>query len=265
MDFQIAVSRDGGRIAYEVEGSGPAVVLLHGGGQDRHIWRKTEWTQQLTGRFQVVAIDIRGHGQSDKPTNSASYGIDQLCDDILCVADAAGLLRFSLWGYSYGGNIGRYLAARSERVERFAMIGVSFGPSADESFREMIHQMQTHWKPVMDADDAGVLDLESVSEQDRAFWLDGQVRTMLAWLRALLDWPDIEPADMQCPTLWLVGTANSSAMRGVKSYQGNLSDTHVQVALVDGLTHSEELERVDLILPELLRFSEEVNKLPSER
>lgn len=254
MDFQIAVSRDGGRIAYEVAGSGPAVVLLHGGGQDRHVWRKTGWIHQLTGRFQVVAIDIRGHGQSYKPTNSAAYDIDQLCDDILCVADAAGVSRFSLWGYSYGGNIGRYLAARSQRVERFAMIGVSFGPPADESFREMIHQMQTHWKPILDAEDAGALDIGDIPEQDRSFWLNGQVRVMLAWLGALLDWPPIEPADMQCPTLWLVGTSNASAMRGVKSYQGNLNDTRVRLALVERLTHSEELERVDLTLPELLRF-----------
>jgi pimeloyl-ACP methyl ester carboxylesterase len=254
VDFQIAVSSDGGRIAYEVAGSGPAVVLLHGGGQDCHVWRKTGWIHQLTGRFQVVAIDIRGHGQSSKPTNSAAYHIDQLCDDILCVADAAGVSRFSLWGYSYGGNIGRYLAARSQRVERFAMIGVSFGPSADESFREMIHQMQTHWKPILDAEDAGALDIGDIPEQDRSFWLNGQVRVMLAWLGALLDWPPIEPADMQCPTLWLVGTSNASAMRGVKSYQGNLNDTRVRLALVERLTHSEELERVDLTLPELLRF-----------
>jgi pimeloyl-ACP methyl ester carboxylesterase len=90
--------------------------------------------------FSVIAIDIRGHGESYKPADPAAYVIEQLCEDILSVADAAGVLRFSLWGYSYGGNIGRYLAASSQRVEYFAMIGVSFGPSADETFQEMIHQ-----------------------------------------------------------------------------------------------------------------------------
>ena len=90
--------------------------------------------------------------------------------------------------------------------------------------------------------------------QPSRLWSSGQVQVMLAWLGALLDWPPIEPADIQCPTLWLVGTSNASAMRGVKSYQGNLHDTRARLALVERLTHSEELERVDLTLPELLRF-----------
>ena len=255
MASKFAVSRDGGRIAYEVAGDGATLILLHGGGQDHHVWRTTGWMERLAGRFQVIAMDLRGHGESWKPIDSAAYNIDQMCDDILCVADAEGASRFRLWGYSYGGNIGRYLAARSDRVECFAMMGVSFGPAANETFREMIREMQKRWEPVLAADSAGKLDIEEITEQDRSAWRSGQVRVMLAWLGALLDWPPIEPADMRCPTLWIIGTSNASAMRGVNTYQAHLLNTKVRLSLVERLTHSEELERVDQMLPELLRFT----------
>jgi pimeloyl-ACP methyl ester carboxylesterase len=254
MDTHFATSSDGTHIAYDVTGSGPGLVLLHGGGQDRQAWHKAGWTERLTGHFCVIAIDIRGHGESAKPTDPAAYSIDRLCEDILVVADAAGAQRFSLWGYSYGGNIGRYLAARSDRVERFAIIGVPFGPSADDNFRRMIQQMQQRWKPVMDADRAGTLDVAQIPEKDRPAWRGGQVKVVLAWLGALLEWPPVEPADIRCPTLWLVGTANATGMQGVTRYKGKLDGTRVRVALVEGLTHPEELDKVDQVLPMLLEF-----------
>ncbi len=254
MSTQFATSTDGTRICYEVAGNGPAIVLLHGGGQDRHVWRKAGWTDRLAARFCVIALDLRGNGESAKPIDPEAYSIDLLCDDILAVADAAHAQRFSLWGFSYGGNIGRYLAARSNRVEWFAMIGVSFGPSADDNFRGMIQEMQQRWKAIIDADRAGMLDVAQIPEKDQPAWRSGQVKVMLGWLSALLEWPPVEPTEVRCPTLWVVGTANSAAMQGIKHYEGKLDGTPVQVILVEGLTHAEELENVDQVLPALLKF-----------
>lgn len=248
---RFAVSAHDTRIAYDAEGSGPALVLLHGGGQDRTVWRKAGWMERLAGRFRTIATDIRGHGESDKPADRSGYAIDCHCADILAVADAEGARRFSLWGYSYGGNIGRYLAARSDRVERFAMIGVSFGPAAD---RAVIRQIEQRWQPVLDADRAGTLDPAQIPEPDRPIWLSGQVPVMLTWLGAMMDWPPVEPTDMRCPTLWLSGTANLMAMEAIGRYEGALRDTKVQVRVLDGLTHAGELERADQVLPPLLEF-----------
>jgi pimeloyl-ACP methyl ester carboxylesterase len=254
MNLHFATSRDGERIAFETEGHGPPIILLHGGGQNRRVWSQVGWNRQLAEHFKLIAIDIRGHGESSKPSNPAAYVTDRLCEDILSVADAAGVVRFSLWGYSYGGNIARYLAAQSQRVERFALIGVSFGPSADDSFRTTIQQMQQRWKPILDADLAGKLDVSEIPEPDRSAWVSGRVRVTLAWLSALLEWPSIEPTDMQCPTLWLVGTGNASAMRGVQQYRRDLDQTRVRLRLVEGITHPEELEKIEVMLPPLLEF-----------
>ena len=254
MNTGFVVSADGTRIAYETAGSGTALMLLHGGGQNRGIWQRAGWLPHLTGRFRVIAVDLRGHGDSDKPMHAAAYAIDRLCDDILSVADAAGVSRFSLWGYSYGGNIGRYLAARSRRLERFAMIGVSFGPPVDDAFRQTVLEMREHWKSLVEADRAGTLDVATLPEPERALWLSGQVPVMLTWLGALLEWPPVEPEEVRCPTLWVAGTLNTACMRGVDQYRARLDSTPVRVAIVNGLTHADELAKVDRMIPPLLEF-----------
>src|SRR5690348_5974328 len=103
--------RDGTRVAYDITGSGPLVMLLHGGGQTRQVWHELEYVARLADQFTVVTVDQRGNGDSDKPTGVDAYSVEHLTNDILAVADGAGASRFALWGYSYGANIGRYAAA----------------------------------------------------------------------------------------------------------------------------------------------------------
>src|SRR4051812_6640931 len=64
----------GVRIAYDVVGEGTPIVLVHGFGASRVVtWRNTQWYDWLrrAGR-QVIALDCRGHGESDKPHETAS-------------------------------------------------------------------------------------------------------------------------------------------------------------------------------------------------
>ena len=46
------------------------------------------------------------------------------------------------------------------------------------------------------------------------------IPVVMAWSQAMLEWPTIEPADMPCPTLWLVGSDDSDAMASVREYEG---------------------------------------------
>ncbi len=252
---QFAVSKDGTRIAYDVTGTGPAVMLLHGGGQNRHVWHDTGYVSRLSSEFAVVTVDLRGNGDSDKPVTAASYAIDRLIEDLLAVADSARIGAFSLWGFSYGANIGRYLAARSDRVRAMVYIGIPFGRAADGIFRKMILDLQAKWTPIIEAHNAGRLDASSWSAQDRAVWDRGTVPLNLAWLSAMLDYPPIEPADMRSPTLWVMGTKNEGAMASLKTYEGALAETHVQVAVLEGLTHPQELEHIDQAFSREVEFT----------
>jgi hypothetical protein len=61
---------------------------------------------------------------------------------------------------------------------------------------------------------------------------------------------------MRCPTLWLVGTANENAMRSVNEYRERLGGTRVVLQLALGLTHADEMTKVDVVLPFMRKFTQ---------
>jgi pimeloyl-ACP methyl ester carboxylesterase len=91
---------DGNRLAAEVWGDGPAVLLLHGGGQTRHSWERTCRRLAASG-LRAIALDLRGHGDSDWSPDGA-YGLQAHARDVAAVC-AALPGRPSLVGASMGG------------------------------------------------------------------------------------------------------------------------------------------------------------------
>ena len=254
MSTFFAHSLDGVRIAYDVSGVGPPLVLLHGGGHTRQNWHKAGYVERLKSEFKVITLDIRGNGESDKPTDPARYTTDKHCEDILAVVDACGVERFAIWGFSYGANIGRYLAASSNRVTRFVMVGVPFGPGASGDFRQLIVRLQDRWSPILQAQADGTLDVQSLTAEDQVKLKSGVIPLTLGWLGAMLEWATIEPGDLRCPTLWLVGSSNENALTSIKQYEDALRESMVQIQVVEGLDHEQEFSEIDKVLPAIRAF-----------
>jgi pimeloyl-ACP methyl ester carboxylesterase len=122
-----ATARDGVRLAYEVVGQGPPVFLIHGfAASRRQNWKEPGWYQALTeAGYQVVAMDCRGHGESDKPHETQSYGHDVMAEDARVVMAAAGIGPVFLMGYSMGGFISMHLLLEHpEQLKRLVIGGV---------------------------------------------------------------------------------------------------------------------------------------------
>ncbi len=101
----------------------PTIVMLHGGGQNRHSWHKTG--QVLADRgFHVVALDTRGHGDSDRAPD-ADYALETLAADTAAVIDAIGR-PVVLIGASMGGLTGILVAdqAGPQRVVKLVLVDV---------------------------------------------------------------------------------------------------------------------------------------------
>lgn len=110
------VEHDGARIWYARYGSGPAVILLHGGLGNSGNWGYQVPALVEAGR-QVVVIDSRGHGRSTRDGGPFSYV--RMADDVLAVMDHLGLERAALVGWSDGACTALILADRHpERVSR---------------------------------------------------------------------------------------------------------------------------------------------------
>jgi pimeloyl-ACP methyl ester carboxylesterase len=256
MNTSFATSIDGHRIAFDVSGSGEPIILLHGGGRDRRDWHAAGYVERLKRNFQVITIDIRGNGESDRPSDATCYTTDRHCQDILAVADAVGVARFAVWGFSYGANIGRYLASQSTRVTKFVMVGIPFGPAAPGEFGQFIGDLRDYWAPILQARADGTLDLQSLSPEDQSRLQSGEITLRLAWLTAMLGWRPVEPGDLLCPTLWLVGTRNAPALASTEEYRPLLDKTKVRVQILEGLNHRQEFTEIDQMLPTVLAFAQ---------
>ena len=253
-----AQSPDGTQIAFDVTGDGPTIILLHGGGGSRQNWHEVGYVDGAKASFRVIAMDIRGHGESDKPIDKASYTTDKLVQDILAVADYCRAKSFVLWGFSYGGNISRYLAAQSDRVAGSIIMGIPFGPGVSDEGRTYIENMEDHWRPILRAQEANTLDWDTLSNEDQVVLKEDNPTLFLAWLNAILEWPTVLPGDLHSPALWLIGSENKSAMASLNEFQESLPIS-VQVHVIDGLTHEQEFTEIDKVLPVLLEFTHAVS------
>ena len=109
----------GGGIRLHVEETGTPegqpILFIHGFSQSRLAWSK-QLESDLGDEFRLVALDIRGHGLSEKPRDA--YGDARLwADDLKAVIDTLGLAQPILCGWSYGGVIiGDYLRAYGEEA-----------------------------------------------------------------------------------------------------------------------------------------------------
>jgi pimeloyl-ACP methyl ester carboxylesterase len=129
MTTEFAAAADGVRLAFERLGKpdGLPLLLVHGFGSSREQnWKSTGWYGSLSeAGYDVVAMDCRGHGRSDKPHEEAAYGHVRMAEDVIAVMDAAGLPGAHLVGYSMGGFIGiRVLAGFGARVRSLSLGGV---------------------------------------------------------------------------------------------------------------------------------------------
>ena len=119
------VSSDGLKIHYLVQGKGSPVVLIHGyTGSAEGNWFANGVAAALVPNHRVVAIDVRGHGQSDKPHDPAMYG-DRMWMDVIELMDHLAIEKAHVHGYSMGGMITTQLLAR--HADRF--ITAAYGGS----------------------------------------------------------------------------------------------------------------------------------------
>jgi pimeloyl-ACP methyl ester carboxylesterase len=109
----------GERIAYLDEGSGEAIVLLHGLAGSSETWRSL--IGPLSRKYRVVAPDLLGHGNSTKPRTDYSLGaLSVLIRDVL---DELGITRATFVGHSLGGGIAmQFVYQHPDYVQRLVLI-----------------------------------------------------------------------------------------------------------------------------------------------
>ena len=121
----------GVRIRYVSTGQGEPIILIHGWAADADMWDSL--IEDLSRDYRVIALDCRGHGKSDKPTDPNQYGMEMV-NDVVRLMDHLGFAKAHIMGYSMGGSIA--LKMLTMRPERFltAVIGGSQGFRLPQDF-----------------------------------------------------------------------------------------------------------------------------------
>jgi len=119
MGVSDSIDRDGVRIAFDVTGQGPTIVLGHSFLCDRDMWRHQ--VPALAERYRVVNIDTRGHGRSSRLTGPCT--LDDLVADVFAVLDHLGIDRAIWAGLSLGGMVAlRAVLAAPDRVTALLLL-----------------------------------------------------------------------------------------------------------------------------------------------
>lgn len=256
-------SVNGAEIAYEVTGSGPAVVLLHAGIADMRMWDPQ--VPALAARHAVVQYDLRGCGESPMPDLPFAHH-----DDLAGLLDALGIARAALVGCSFGGRVAIDAAiAHPERVERLALVNPALGGFP--------------WPEDLDASEAEIEaaveagDLDRAAEVDLRTWIDGPTRqpdepdaavreraremarhvyevAVDAGTPRALDPPAIERLDeVRCPALVISGALDQPMMHEIAALIGERV-AGARVVTVPGVAHLASMEAPEAVNRLLLDF-----------
>jgi pimeloyl-ACP methyl ester carboxylesterase len=169
---------DGVKMHYLEAGHDSPVVLIHGfSGSAKGNWFSNGVAEALAKNHRVVAIDCRGHGDSDKPHDPSKYG-PQMSKDVLELMDHLKIDKAHVHGYSMGGAlVTQLLAARPARFIT-ASYGGSGVPEVDEQYKEQVPVDQPGPDP-QEAEASAKLraaphDSEALAAVQRYPWKEGE-------------------------------------------------------------------------------------------
>ena len=250
----------GTTLAYDDQGQGIPVILIHGFPFSRRMW--TPQIEALAPVCRVVTPDLRGFGESD----GAPESMDQLADDVHALVEALALPAFVLAGFSMGGYVVfRYLAAHAERLRALMLLDTRAEPDAPEARQRRfagIERIQREG-PGGFLDDFTKLVLSArtaqarpeVAAEVRRLMEGAKVESLVGGLRAMAERPDSTPllAGVRVPTLVVVGEDDQATPVGSsRAIAGAIPGA--ELIIIPGAGHVSNLEQPDAFNQALLRF-----------
>lgn len=138
---------NGVRIAYRKGGTGPALLLLHGHPQTHVIWHKI--ADRLARHFTVVAADLRGYGDSDKPVGGDdhnAYSKREMARDALELMETLGFSTFDVLAHDRGARVAHRLAAdHGKAVRRMILLDIAPTLAMYSQTNEAFARAYWHW------------------------------------------------------------------------------------------------------------------------
>jgi len=259
-------------LAVQDEGEGPPVLLIHGFPDSHRLWRHQTTALVAAGK-RVIAPDLRGFGESDKPPEVDDYALRHSVADMVAVLDALEVERAQVVGHDWGAAVAWGLAAFvPERVERLAVLSVGH-PRAlaeptieqrEKSWYMLLFQFEDVAEAMLEADDWRMLrewlrDNGDVEDYIAGFSRPGALTAALNWYRANFK-PEARrrgesgfPA-VTVPTLGIWSSGDDYLTEGPMLRSGEQVEAEWRYERIEGASHWIQLDEPQRLNELLLGF-----------
>ena len=231
----------GEKIYYQVEGSGPALVLQHGGFGSLYDWYDYDYVSALTDEYRLILTDARAHGQSAKPHEPEKYSPQLHAGDVIAVLDELGVESCHFFGFSMGGRIGYWVALfHPARLRSLMVLGSN--PYAWDLTGVMDASKNISDWPTQ---------IPYITAAHRGRLVSNDVQALVA--SQVTSYPDDSDVlkKLNIPCLVLCGDRDDGLEDARRSAAEN--DNAIFISIED-CDHLESLVRNDLTLPHIRRF-----------
>jgi pimeloyl-ACP methyl ester carboxylesterase len=261
----VRIPGDGVTLEVVDEGSGPAVLLLHGFPDSSRLWRKQVPALVASG-YRAIAPDLRGFGESDKPPRVRDYAMPRILADLTAILDALGVERASVVGHDWGaiaawalagwhpGRVDRLVAVSVGHPKSFLRAALSSG-QAFRSLYALFFQIPGVSEATIRAGDWALLRRALGRAHDFDHYLrdlsrPGALTAALNWYRAnarierLARYPNVK-----APTLGIIGSRDAALGMEQMAGSGRYVNSDWSYKVIRGghwlpLTRADELNRL---------------------
>lgn len=252
LDTYHVISSDGAKIAYTVSGSGPALLLVHGVGRNKSMWVSRGWIDILKNHFTAVAVDIRGHGESDKAYEPGFYSIENILRDFELVIKECGFNEYSYFGHSYGATLGLQACKYKKKIRKMVCAGTSFG---DHFFKSDVPKWISEYEEINLKKKSGRLNESGLSDEEMKWAESNDLDLSIAQLRAMNKWQGVEVEDIDIPLAIYTGTKdNPLAVESLSLNEDKMQQRNIRYKVFDKLNHVELVSSIGVVSPWVLDF-----------
>ncbi len=247
---------DGVKIHYVIEGEGEPVILVHGYTANIQAqWGNPRILQKLAENYRVIALDNRGHGQSDKPHDVESYG-PEMANDVIRLMDHLKLDKAHVVGYSMGAFITSYLVNNfPDRVITATLGGAGWAKADDQEGNSFVMALAESLEegkgvgPLIDRltpEGQPKPDAQQIEFVNRMILSSNDPKALAACIRGLLKLTVTEKQlrANRVPTLALIGSIDP-LKRGVDEMDGVMSN--LRIVVIPGADHMTAFTRARFI------------------
>lgn len=261
---------NGIRLHYVTQGEGPLVILLHGFPEFWYSWRHQ--ISELAQNFKVVALDLRGYNDSDKPKDANAYHIIELMKDVQGVIKGLGYDHCVLAGHDWGGAIAWNFAHRyPEMVRKLVVMNMPHPAVFGKALTSNPQQMLKSWyipffqlplipELLMQAEDYraitstfsdGVSNKHAFSPKDIEIFKDaaakrGALSAMLNYYRSNSDLFQQNWETLETPTLMLWGVDDAVLGKELTFPTRNYVK-QLQIKYLENCSHWTQQEQPELV------------------